>query len=414
VLRVVEQYSRTDVGRQRNANEDDLFAAADAGLFAVADGMGGARAGEVAAKAAVDQLAGLEEEREVGERELATVVEEANRRIHELSRSDESLAGMGTTMTAVSVGGGEVAIAHVGDSRAYRLRDDELERLTHDHSLVDEMVRAGRLTPEEAEVHPQRSIITRALGPEPQVEVERMTYPARSGDVYLICSDGLTTMVPEDAVAGILRGRSSLQQAAEDLVRVANEAGGKDNVTVVLFRLADEGEAEPEADSQATMVAGQPDSLRTEDVQAAVAAASSREPETTSDATMVFDDEQTRQVRESAARPPARQRRGPALRRWVTAVVVTLVVGAVLVGFWVGSRQFYFVGTDDRGLVALYRGLPYELPLGIELWDLEYSTGVPARFLPETRRDRVLDHRLRGKGDAVDLINQVERGELEE
>jgi len=414
VLRVVEQYSRTDVGRQRNANEDDLFAAADAGLFAVADGMGGARAGEVAAKAAVEQLAGLEEKREVGERELATVVEEANRRIHELSRSDEALAGMGTTMTAVSVGDGEVAIAHVGDSRAYRLRDDELERLTHDHSLVDEMVRAGRLTPEEAEVHPQRSIITRALGPEPQVEVERMTYPARSGDVYLICSDGLTTMVPEDAVAAILRGRSSLQQAAEDLVRAANEAGGKDNVTVVLFRLAEEGEAEPEADSQATMVAGQADSLRTEDVQAAVAAASTRDPETTSDATMVFDDEQKRQVRESAARPPARHRRGPGLRRWVTAVVVTLVVGAVVVGFWVGSRQFYFVGTDDRGLVALYRGLPYELPFGIELWDIEYSTGVPARFLPETRRDRVLDHRLRGKGDATDLIKQVERGELEE
>ncbi len=414
MLRVVEQYSRTDVGRQRNANEDDLFAAADAGLFAVADGMGGARAGEVAAKAAVEQLAAIEQKQEVGERELATVVEEANRRIHELSQSDESLAGMGTTMTALSVGDGEVAIAHVGDSRAYRLRDGELERLTHDHSLVGEMVRAGRLTPEEAEVHPQRSIITRALGPEPQVEVERMTYPARSGDVYLICSDGLTTMVPEDDVAAILRGRSSLQQAAEDLVRVANEAGGKDNVTVVLFRLAEEGEAEPEADSQATMVAGQPDSLRTEEVQAAVAAASEREPESTSDATMVFDDEQKRQMRESAARPPARHKGGPRLRRWVTAVVVGLVVGAVLVGFWVGSRQFYFVGTDDRGLVALYRGLPYELPFGIDLWDLEYSTGVPARFLPETRRDRVLDHRLRGKGDAVDLIKQVERGELEE
>ena len=414
MLRVVEQYSRTDVGRQRNANEDDLFTAADAGLFAVADGMGGARAGEVAAKAAVEQLAAIEQKQEVGERELATVVEEANRRIHELSQSDESLAGMGTTMTALSVGDGEVAIAHVGDSRAYRLRDGELERLTHDHSLVGEMVRAGRLTPEEAEVHPQRSIITRALGPEPQVEVERMTYPARSGDVYLICSDGLTTMVREDDVAAILGGRSSLQQAAEDLVRVANEAGGKDNVTVVLFRLAEEGEAEPEADSQATMVAGQPDSLRTEEVQAAVAAASEREPESTSDATMVFDEEQKREVRESAARPPARHKRGLRLRRWVTAVVVGLVVGAVLVGFWVGSRQFYFVGTDDRGLVALYRGLPYELPFGIELWDLEYSTGVPARFLPETRRDRVLDHRLRGKGDAVDLIKQVERGELEE
>ncbi len=414
MLRVVEQHSLTDVGRQRNANEDDLFAAADAGLFAVADGMGGARAGEVAAKAAVEQLAALGQKEEVGERELATVVEEANRRIHELSRSDEALAGMGTTMTAVSVGDGEVAIAHVGDSRAYRLRGDELERLTHDHSLVDEMVRAGRLTPEEAEVHPQRSIITRALGPEAQVEVERMTYPARSGDVYLICSDGLTTMVPEDDLGAILRGRSSLRQAAEDLVRVANEAGGRDNITVVLFRVAEEGEAEPEAEGQATMVAGQADSLRSEDVQAAVAAASERDPETASDATMVFDDEQKRQVREKAARPPARHRRGPGLRRWVTVVVVTLVVGAVLVGFWVGSRQFYFVGTDDRGLVALYRGLPYELPLGIELWDVEYSTGVPARFLPESRRDRVLDHRLRSKGDAVDLIKQVERGELEE
>jgi len=414
LLHVVEQYSRTDVGRQRNANEDDLFAAADAGLFAVADGMGGARAGEVAAKAAVEQLAGLEEKQDVGERELATVVEEANRRIHELSQSDEALAGMGTTMTALSVGDGDVAIAHVGDSRAYRLRGDEFERLTHDHSLVDEMVRAGRLTPEEAEVHPQRSIITRALGPEPQVEVERMTYPARSGDVYLICSDGLTTMVAEDDIAAILRGRSSLRQAAEDLVRAANENGGKDNVTVVLFRLAEEGAAEPEADNQATMVAGQAESLRSEDVQAAVAAASEREPESTSDATMVFDDEQKRQVRASATRRPAGQRRRPHLRRWVTAVVVTLFVGALAVGFWVGSRQFYFVGTDDRGLVALYRGLPYELPFGIELWDIEYSTGVPARFLPESRRDRVLDHRLRGKGDAVDLIKQVERGELEE
>ena len=412
MLQVVEQFSLTDVGRQRNANEDALFASGAGGVFAVADGMGGARAGEVAAKAAVEEIAVLEHRDEVGERELATVVEQANRRINELSQGDESLAGMGTTMTTVAVGDGEVAIAHVGDSRAYRLRGEELERLTHDHSLVDEMVRAGRLTPEEAEVHPQRSIITRALGPEPQVDVERMTYPARAGDVYLICSDGLTTMVPEDDIAAILCGRSSLRQAGEQLVRVANEKGGRDNITVVLFRLADEGDGETEADAQATMVGGQADSLQTDEVQAAVAAAAEREPEATSDATMVFDAEQQRRVREAAA--PPRGRRGPGLRRWVTAAVVTLVAAAVLVGFWVGSRQFYFVGTDDRGLVALYRGLPYQLPLGIELWEREYSTGVPARFLPESRRDSVLDHRLRGKGDAVDLIKQVERGELED
>jgi hypothetical protein len=129
---------------------------------------------------------------------------------------------------------------------------------------------------------------------------------------------------------------------------------------------------------------------------------------------MVFDEEQKRQMRDSAVRPPASARRGPRLRRWLAAAVVTLVVAAVLVGFWVGSRQFYFVGTDDRGLVSLYRGLPYELPFGVDLWEREYSTGVPARFLPESRRDRVLDHRLRSKGDAVDLIKQVERGELEQ
>ncbi len=417
MLHVVEQYSLTDVGRQRNANEDALFEAGGTPLFAVADGMGGARAGEVAAKAAVDEVAGLKDSDAVGERSLAEVVEQANRRIHELSVGDESLAGMGTTMTAVAIGDGEVAIAHVGDSRAYRLRDGDLERLTHDHSLVDEMVRAGRLTPEEAEVHPQRSIITRALGPEPEVEVERMTYRARSGDVYLICSAGLTTMGPEDGIGAILSARSSLKQAGEQLVRAANEAGGRDNITVVLFRLGEEGEGE--ADAQATMVAGDPDALRTEDVHAAVAQASEREgsdPSTAADATMVFDDEQKRRVHESrtASRPPARGGRGPRFRRWVTAVVVTLVVAAVLVGFWVGSRQFYLVGTDDRGLVALYRGLPYELPLGLELWEREYSTGVPARFLPESRRDSVLDHRLRGKGDAVDLIKQVERGELED
>lgn len=414
MLRVVEQYSLTDVGRQRSANEDALFESDGTEVFAVADGMGGARAGEVAAKAAVDELAGLAGADNVGERELAAVVEKANRRIYELSQGDESLAGMGTTMTTVSVGDGDIAIAHVGDSRAYRLRDDKLEKLTHDHSLVDELVRAGKITPEEAEVHPQRSIITRALGPEPEVEVERMTYAARAGDVYLICSDGLTTMVPEDAVGAILRGRSSLKQAAEELVRAANEAGGRDNVTVVMFKLGEAEEGAPERDEQATMVADD-ESLRAEEVHAAVAAAAEREPETARDATMVFDEEQTRRVRDSAAaRPPDRGPRRARLRRWVTAAVVTLVVLAVGIGFWVGSRQFYFVGTDDRGLVALYRGLPYELPFGLELWDEEYATGVPARLLPETRRDRVLDHRLRSKGDAVDLIKQVERGELED
>ncbi|HYH59189.1 MAG TPA: Stp1/IreP family PP2C-type Ser/Thr phosphatase [Thermoleophilaceae bacterium] len=414
MLRVVEQYSLTDVGRQRNANEDALFEDRGGPLFAVADGMGGARAGEVAAKEAVDTVAELRAPDEVGERALADLVERANRRIHDLSQNDEALAGMGTTMTMLAVGDGEIAIAHVGDSRAYRLRGGELERLTHDHTLVDEMVRAGRLTPEEAQVHPQRSVITRALGPEPNVEVERMTYPARADDVYLICSDGLTSMVPEDGVGAILRARSSLKQAAEELVRAANEAGGRDNITVVLFKLGEEGQGA--ADDQATMVAGGTESLKTDEVRAAVAETPAREPEVAEDATMVFGEEQKRAVRTQAGakRPEPKTKRGPGLRRAATVLVTLLIVGAITVGFWVGSRQFYFVGTDDRGLVALYRGLPYELPLGLELWEEEYSTGVPARLIPESRRERVLDHRLRGEGDAVDLIKQVERGELED
>lgn len=407
MLRVVEQSSLTDVGRQRNANEDAFFGKSP--LFAVADGMGGARAGEVAARTAVEEMAALGDVSEVSEAGLAQLVERANRRIHELSRGDESLAGMGTTMTAVAVRDKEIAIAHVGDSRMYRLREGELEKLTHDHSLVDEMVRAGKLTPEEAEIHPQRSIITRALGPEADVEVERLTYPAKDGDVYLICSDGLTTMVPEDAVGAILRGRSSLDEAAAELVRAANEAGGRDNITVVLFRLGDSEapveEAPPQA-SQETMVAGSPDALKADDVKAAAAQPPS------ADATMVFDEEQAVEVRK-AQRPPTAPRRR-SLGRWAMAVLVAMVLGAIGVGFWMGSKQFYFVGTDERGLVALYQGLPYELPFGIELWEEEYSTAVPASLIPERRRESVLDHSLRSKGDAVDLIKQIERGELED
>src|SRR4051812_14228851 len=202
--------------------------------------MGGARAGEVASQIAVDEFAGHGELRGSPEEQLATIVRSANRKIYDLSQSDESHAGMGTTVTAALVSDTEVSLGHVGDSRAYRFRDDELERLTQDHSLVEELMRMGKLSPEDAESDPRRSIITRALGPEPDVDVETCTYPAKDGDVYLICSDGLTGMVPEERVAEILRGRSSLQQAASGLIDDANARGGKDNITVLLFKLGEE------------------------------------------------------------------------------------------------------------------------------------------------------------------------------
>jgi protein phosphatase len=235
MLRVAEKFAGTDTGRQRKINEDSLLVHSP--LFAVADGMGGAQAGEVASNMAVSVLEeGLGEEPGTIEERLVERVREANTRIHQQSRSDERRAGMGTTLTAVYVIDEEIVVAHVGDSRLYCLRDGELSRLTHDHSLVEELVREGRLTPQEADEHPQRSIITRALGPEGDVAVDHHTWRARPGDVYLLCSDGLTSMVPEAEVAEIVRTSPLLAAAGERLIAAANEAGGRDNITVLIAR----------------------------------------------------------------------------------------------------------------------------------------------------------------------------------
>src|ERR671911_218927 len=235
MLRVVEEAHRTDTGRQRHANEDALYA--EAPVFAVADGMGGAQAGEVAARIAADAFDSADDRGEAPpEGYLRRVVRAANERIHDLAERDASRSGMGTTLTAALIGDEEVSFAHVGDSRAYLFRDGDLKRLTSDHSLVEELRRQGRLTDAQAEEHPQRSIITRALGPEPEVEVDTQTRAARAGDVYLLCSDGLTTMVPEQRIAEVLASSPNLDAAVTRLVEEANEKGGRDNITVVAFR----------------------------------------------------------------------------------------------------------------------------------------------------------------------------------
>nr|MCU0257945.1 Stp1/IreP family PP2C-type Ser/Thr phosphatase [Solirubrobacteraceae bacterium] len=275
MLRVAEHAERTDTGRQRRANEDAFLARAP--LFAVADGMGGAQAGEVASRTAVETLAaGLPAGPGGVEERLADVVRTANLRIHELSVADDERAGMGTTLTVAHVGPHELTIAHVGDSRAYRRRDGVLERLTTDHSLVEELVRQGRLSPEEAEEHPQRSIITRALGPEAHVVPDAHTLAGRDGDVLLLCSDGLTSMLPEARINELLGAAPDLRQAARDLVDAANAAGGRDNITVVLLRLEDLEGAGGDAPDEATRVGAA--ALRVEDVQRAIAQAPPPEP----------------------------------------------------------------------------------------------------------------------------------------
>jgi protein phosphatase len=400
VLRIAEEAGLSDVGRQRHTNEDRFYESAP--VFAVADGMGGARSGEVASQIAVDEFSAHDERDGSPEDRLAEIARAANRKIYELAQSDESHAGMGTTLTAAMLVDNAVSLGHVGDSRAYRFRDDALERLTQDHSLVEELMRMGRLTPEDAEVDPRRSIITRALGPEPTVDVETCTYPAKDGDVYLLCSDGLTGMVPEQRMAEILRARSSLEQAARTLVDEANAGGGKDNITVVLFKLADDASAPAEEESDT--ITGT-EKLPVQD-------APRLDP---GGDTMVIPRAQ-RTSHSAQASAPAPPPPPPAVKRsrarWpLAAAVVLIIVIAALGGLYAVTRQLYFVGTDNAGLVTLYRGVPYNLPFGIDLYTREYESTVPASALGARQRSAVLDHRLRSRSDAVDLVRSLERNE---
>jgi protein phosphatase len=390
VLRVAEQYAGTDTGRQRRANEDSLLARAP--LFVVADGMGGAQAGEVASRLAVEAFQrGLQDPAEP-ERALATLARTANSRIHELSHSNAEQAGMGTTLTAIYVGEEDVAIAHVGDSRAYCLRDGELLRLTDDHSLVDELMRQGRLTPEEALEHPQRSVITRALGPEGHVDVDTRSFSARAGDVYLLCSDGLTTMVSEERIAELLRAHARLRDAGEALIAAANEAGGRDNITVLLVRLEEVGVGEPASTQEHPTVlagGGQP----AHDGQATAVRRTPRAPR--------------------APNSTAPVRRGPLRRRTAVLAVVLVLLALVASGAFLALQSVYFIGTNERGLVTMFQGVPYKLPGGLALYSSRYVSGVSAATLPAERRRALLDHSLRSEADAASLIRSLELGQLE-
>jgi PPM family protein phosphatase len=231
----------SDPGRRRRRNEDAWVCQPP--LFAVADGMGGARGGEIASRLAAAALR-EDDSGASGEERVIDLIQEANRRVYERSSEDSDASGMGTTVTVALVEDDGVTIGHVGDSRAYLIRGDNLEQLTEDHSLVAELVRSGRLSPEEAEAHPQRSVITRALGTDPDVDVDTLSVAAEPGDIFLICSDGLTSMVDDDTILDIVeRNHGSLESAAKELIGTANRSGGEDNITVVFFEIAAEGAA---------------------------------------------------------------------------------------------------------------------------------------------------------------------------
>jgi len=407
-------YAHSDTGRQRRANEDAYYARSP--LFVVADGMGGAQAGEVASRLAVEAFErGLDDARgDSAEQLLADRVLEANARIHEMSQASQDRAGMGTTITAAYVGDHDVAVAHVGDSRAYRLRGEDFERLTEDHSLVEEMRRRGQLTAQEADEHPQRSIITRALGPEADVQVDTYSWRGEPGDVYLLCSDGLTSMVSETQVADVVRGAHSLPDAGRALIDAANAAGGRDNITVVLFTLEEVGGPDP-AVEQPTQV-GTP-ALTEDQVQAARAQEARTQAPPAAPAAGAAPASTAPPSRRLIPSAPAEPQDGGAGRRrgrrlGTLFAILALIVVPLGLGAYIANQAVYFVGTDKDGFVTMYRGLPYELPAGVDLYSPTYVSAVRLDSVPAARRKRLIDHTLRSHDDAADLMRALERGRV--
>jgi protein phosphatase len=359
----------SESGRVRDNNEDAHVVDERLALFAIADGMGGHAAGEVASWTAIEALrAAVANGRPINE-----AIVQANDAIIERSATDASLTGMGTTLTAVVVAGGSrLLIGHVGDSRAYLLRDGSLQQLTDDHSLVGELVREGRLTAEQAESHPQKAIVTRALGTDNDVEVDVYTLDVEVGDRIILCSDGLTDMVRDRDIERIARTQPDPQRAAELLVDAANSAGGVDNITVLVL-LVEEIDADGAVDPDAFVV-GEADR---------VTPVPQRPPD--------------------VAPPPAKPIRTP-LGRKIRGALLVLVPLLVILGLafgavgWYARRSFY-VGVDD-GQVVVFRGVPG----GVLGWNptVEKRSSLTQDELLEKDRDAVTDGAARGSREKTD------------
>jgi PPM family protein phosphatase len=376
---------RSDVGLLREGNEDSAYAGPR--LLAVADGMGGHAAGEVASAVAISALADLDEDVPAQDLQvaLAEAVTRANRTLHDMVVADPSIGGMGTTLTAMLWSGGKVALCHIGDSRAYVLSDGQFHQITHDHTLVQSLVDDGRISPDEAATHPQRSLLLRALDGTSEAEPDLSVYEAKAGDRYLLCSDGLSSVVSEETLHRILATVSDPEDAVLQLVELAIKGGGPDNITCIVADVVDTASAlrPPSTGSVLAGAAsngGRPMLLRTNSPAARAHALS----QTTPQQAIVVDHDD-----------PAPRRRGPddepddephSRRRWplVTSILVLLVI--VIVGGsyfgWRYTQTQYYVGTDGSN-VAIYQGVNQTV-LGIRLSHVYERTDIPLAGAPTT------------------------------
>ena len=406
-MRVTDTAGFTDPGRRRRRNEDSFVI--DPPLFAVADGMGGAQAGEVASRLAAAAFREFHDADDLDpEKRLAAIIKEANRRIYERAADDAQVSGMGTTITAALVVADALVIGHVGDSRAYRLRGEKFEQLTDDHSLVADLVRSGRITPEEADAHPQRSVITRALGTDREVDVDTFTVSAENDDFFLICSDGLTTMVDDEEIRDLVTRARDLDQAGKGLVKAANKAGGEDNITVVLFRVA----GEP-SELEDTVVAsgngrGQDDDL--EDTLTGLEAPTIAAPAPAAAAVAEREWGPALDEEQSAPRPAPASAGEPRWgRRAVLAALGLAFVAAIFaVAFWAITRA-NFIGVNEDGNVAVYQGLPWDLGGGVHLYRPRYVSQLQAVQLTPSERAVLLDHKLSSYDSARDRLDSYEQ-----
>ncbi|MFI6324689.1 Stp1/IreP family PP2C-type Ser/Thr phosphatase [Nonomuraea sp. NPDC050556] len=369
--------ARSDVGLLREGNEDSAYASGR--LLAVADGMGGHAHGEVASSVAIAAMASLEEAQEGGDLLYAieAAVRDANRKLHEMVGRDPSLKGMGTTLTAMLWNGTQVALVHVGDSRAYLLRRGELYQITHDHTLVQQLVDDGRITPEEAATHPQRSILLKALDGSGEVEPDLALREAQVGDRYLLCSDGLSGVVSAETLHATMTNLDDPDEVVRQLIDLANRGGGPDNITCVLADVVEFADGHQVPAEAAVVGAAGMNRLRhpPDAPSGRVSAVTAPQP--------VFTDDD---YDEPVAHAPARRRR----RLWPVLVPVLLIAIAAAGYFgWQWTQAQYFVGARGDEVVV-YQGIPQEVgPL--QFFKVVQATGKSLKQLPETDQALIKD-----------------------